>query len=93
MIVGICELELYLYHPNSLKEKRKVIRSIIDRLQHRYNISIAEVGNNDKWQIATIGFATVSNNKKMVDETMNKVIRFIDENTELEIINIHREIS
>lgn len=93
MIVGICEVDLYLYQPNSLKEKRSIVKSIIERSKHKFNISIAEVGDNDKWQLAKIGFATVSNNSRLVGETIDKVIDFISSYTEVEITNIQTEIN
>ncbi len=92
MFVGVCTLELYIFSTNSLKQKRQVIKSIIERLKSRYNISIAEVEDNDKWQKSTIGFSCVSNSKKIVNETINKVIGFIDNDERVEIINIDMEI-
>ncbi len=92
MIIGSCTVEITIYEASSLKGKRHVIKSIIERLKSRFNISIGEVGENDKWQRSIIGFATVSNSKKHVNEVMNKVIHFIDEDDRVEIINIQMEI-
>ena len=92
MFVGVCTLELYIFSTNSLKQKRQVIKSIIERLKSRYNISIAEVEDNDKWQKSTIGFSCVSNSKNIVNDTINKVIGFIDNDERVEIINIDMEM-
>lgn len=92
MIVGSCKLEIIIYESFSLKAKRHVIKSIIERLKSRFNISIAEVGENDKWQKSVIGFAAVSNSKKHADEVINKVINFIDEDERVEITNIDIEL-
>ncbi|MGF0094850.1 DUF503 domain-containing protein [Peptoniphilus sp. SGI.035] len=92
MIIGICTCEIFIYNANSLKSKRSVIKSIIEKSKNRFNISIAEVGENDKWQKSVIGFATVSNDKKIVDETMENIIHFFNSYSEIEIMNIEKEI-
>lgn len=92
MIVGICTCEILIYDSNSLKEKRGIIKSIIDKTKNKFNISISEVAENDKWQKAVIGFSVVSNDTKIVDSTMEKVIRFMSSYSEIEIINIEKEI-
>lgn len=92
MVIGVCTCEIFIYECNSLKEKRAVIKSIINKSKNRFNISIAEVGENDKWQKSIIGFSTISNDIKIVDETIEKVIRFFESYTEIEIIKINREI-
>ena len=60
MIVGICTIEIHLPGAHSLKEKRRVLRSLKDRLRSKHNISIAEVDDQDLWQKAVIGLAAVS---------------------------------
>ena len=85
MIVGVCKIELYIPEANSLKAKRKVIKSLKDRVRKKFNVSIAEVELQNLWQRAILGVATVSNDKKQVDATFSKVISFM-ENTDLAII-------
>ena len=92
MIIGICTCEIFIFNANSLKSKRSVVKSIIEKSKNRFNISIAEVGENDKWQKSIIAFSTISNDQKMVEETIEKVINFFDSYSEIEIINIDREI-
>lgn len=92
MIIGICTCEIYIFNANSLKSKRSVVKSIIEKSKNRFNISIAEVGENDKWQKSIIAFSTISNDQKIVEETIEKVINFFDSYSEIEIINIKREI-
>lgn len=92
MIIGICTCEIFIFNANSLKLKRSVVKSIIEKSKNRFNISIAEVGENDKWQKSIIAFSTISNNQKIVEETIEKVINFFDSYSEIEIININREI-
>ncbi len=78
MVVGICNIQLIMFENHSLKEKRHLTKSIIERIKHRYNVSIAEVGEQDKWQRAEIGIACVSNDKKHVDAVLQKIIGYID---------------
>ncbi len=92
MIIGICTCEIYIFNANSLKSKRSVVKSIIEKSKNRFNISIAEVGENDKWQKSIIAFSTISNDQRIVEETIEKVINFFDSYSEIEIINIKREI-
>ena len=92
MIIGICTCEIYIFNANSLKSKRSVVKSIIEKSKNRFNISIAEVGENDKWQKSIIAFSTISNDQRLVEQTIEKVINFFDSYSEIEIINIKREI-
>lgn len=92
MIVGTCEIELIIYEANSLKEKRHVIKSIIERIKSRYNASVAEVDHNDLWNRAVIGVAVVSNNKRLSEEMISKIIDFIDNDERVEIINHLMEV-
>lgn len=92
MIIGICTCEIFIFNANSLKSKRSVVKSIIEKSKNRFNISIAEVGDSDKWQKSIIAFSTISNEQKVVEETMDKVINFFDSYSEIEIISIKREL-
>lgn len=78
MIVGTAVVELQLPENGSLKGKRQVLRSIKDQIRARFNVSIAEVDRQDAWQRATLGVAVVSNDARLVDETLNKVVNFIE---------------
>ncbi|WP_455258489.1 DUF503 domain-containing protein [Peptoniphilus asaccharolyticus] len=85
-------MKLRIFSPNSLKEKRRIIKSLIQKMQSRFkNVSIAEVGDNDLWQSAIIGMAIVSNDIKYADEVMDKCIDFIDAFGEVEIVEIDVE--
>ncbi|HET8579713.1 MAG TPA: DUF503 domain-containing protein, partial [Nitrospiraceae bacterium] len=61
MVVGLCTLELYIPDGHSLKAKRQVLLSLKDRLRDKFNVSIAEVGDQDLWQKAVLGIACVAN--------------------------------
>ncbi len=93
MIVGTCEIELIIYEANSLKEKRHVIKSIIERIKSRFNASAAEVDYNDLWNRSSIGVAVVSNNKALCESMILKIINFIDNDDRVEIINRYMEVN
>jgi len=80
MHVSVCQIELRLPENQSLKGKRQVIKSIITRLQNRYKVSVAEVDNQNLWQLATLGIACVSNHRRHADETLSNVVKFIVQN-------------
>ena len=92
MIIGSCEVKLKIFEANSLKEKRHVIKSIIGRLKSRFNISIAEVGLNDSWKTTIIGFACVTNDSQHANEIISNVIKFIDRDSRIEIIEYNIEL-
>lgn len=93
MIVGTCEIEMVIYEADSLKEKRHVIKSIIERIKSRFNVSVAEVGYNDLWNRTIIGIAVVSNKKSLCESIIYKIINFIDNDERMEIINHSMEVS
>ena len=80
MHVSVCQIELRLPENHSLKGKRQVIKSITARLQNRYKVSVAEVENQDLWQLATLGVACVSNHRRHTDEVLANVVKFIAQN-------------
>jgi uncharacterized protein YlxP (DUF503 family) len=80
MHVSVCQIELRLPENHSLKGKRQVIKSIITRLQNKFNVSVAEVDNQDLWQLVTLGVACVSNHRRHADETLVNVVKFIVQN-------------
>jgi len=77
MFVGVLRLTLHLPEPGSLKSKRHLLRSAIDRVKARFNVSIAEVEDNDLWQRSVVGVAAVGNDHAFVNETLDKVAGFV----------------
>ena len=77
MFVGVLRLTLHLPAPGSLKSKRHLVRSAIDRVKAKFNVSIAEVGENDLWQRSIIGVTAVGNDHAFVNETLDKVADFV----------------
>lgn len=87
MIVGTCMLKLNIFEADSLKDKRHIIKSIIGRLQSRFNISVAEVDLNDSWQSSIIGIACVTNDTIHANQIISNIIKFIDNDTRVEIVD------
>jgi uncharacterized protein YlxP (DUF503 family) len=92
MIVGVCRLTLMAPESHSLKEKRMVLRSIKDRARQKFNVAIAEVGAQDNWQEAVLGFAVVANEKGFVREMLAKIVNFIDALAIAKIIDEEQDI-
>jgi len=78
MIVGIAVLELHLPHARSLKEKRQVVRSLIDRMHERYRVSVAETAHHDLHQRVEIGIAAVGRSEREIDELLAALRRLVD---------------
>jgi hypothetical protein len=74
MVVGVLEVRLAIFSAQSLKDKRRVTRSLRDRLGHRHNISIAEVDDLDHRQAATFGIAMVANESRFVQSALSKIV-------------------
>ena len=95
MVVGVATVDLYIHGVSSLKEKRGVVRRVVDRVRNQFSISVAEVDNLDLHQRATIGLAVVTNDRRLADSILNKVLDFVEEmhlaeiiGTDLEILNV-----
>jgi len=92
MVIGVCQITLSIDQAFSLKEKRHIVKSIIERLKSRFNASIAEVGLNDKWKNAIIGIACVSNETSHADSIMANIVNFVEKDGRVEIIDYSTEI-
>ena len=78
MIVGVCRLAIHFPASHSLKDKRQALRRLIDRTRQKFNVTIAEVGDNDLWQRAQIGFAAVGNDRRHLESVVGNVRSFVD---------------
>ena len=78
MTVGVCRVTLRLPENGSLKGKRQLVRSVTTRLRNKFNVAVAEVDDNDRWQIATLGVTCVSNDARHAHEMLERVVKFIE---------------
>lgn len=92
MVVGILKLSLYIHNNHSLKEKRKVVKSIVTRVRSRFNVSVAEVGSNDKWQMIELGITAVGNDRRFVNSALDNVLSFLESLYLGEIVDSYIEI-
>ncbi|MEW5900915.1 MAG: DUF503 domain-containing protein [Acidobacteriota bacterium] len=86
MVIGLLSLEIYLPFSHSLKDKRRVLKALRDRVQHKFNAAVAEVDFQDKWQRAKVGIVTLNSQKGMVDQVLQKILRVAEQNLEGEIV-------
>lgn len=91
MKVLLLKITLRASWVHSLKEKRMVVKSIIQRLKNKFNLSVAEVAEQDIHQIIVIGIAAICGSSAQVDSTMENIINFVEGNTDAEIIDIQRD--
>lgn len=93
MILGVGELTIHIPESHSLKEKRRVVRSIIQRVRSRFDVAIAEVDDQQLWQVSTVGIVAVSNSGQHADEVLQRVIVFVDQNLQSGYLtDVHTEI-
>ena len=92
MLVGICQLELFIPESGSLKSKRFVLKSLKTKIRNKFNVSVAEVGGNDKWQRTTLGIAAVSNERKLIDGMFSKIIDLIYMDGRVEVVDTFIDI-
>lgn len=91
MNVGILTIALSVPGSNSLKDKRQVVKSLLDNIRNRFNISAAEVGKLDSHRSAELGFSCVSNDKAVINSVLDKVIDYIESNPLCEIVDSYIE--
>jgi len=93
MHVGVCQVRFRLPENLTLKGKRRVLKSITTQVSHKFNVSIAEVDDNDLWQLAAVGFCCVSNSKQHANQVLSRVVDFITNSRfEVEILDYEIEI-
>jgi uncharacterized protein YlxP (DUF503 family) len=92
MVVGVGVVELMVHTSSSLKAKRQVIKSILGRVRSKFDLSIAEVDDQDKWQRATIAFAVVSNDGSHAHAMLESVADYVESLHLAEVVDMRIEI-
>jgi uncharacterized protein len=92
MIIGVIKIKIHTPWVHSLKEKRMVVKSLSAKVNNKFNVSVAEVEEQDIHQITVLGIAAVTSDASHADSIIDQVINFIESNTEGEIVGIEREI-
>ncbi len=93
VVVGRLLLIIHIPAARSLKDKRRVVKSLISRIQNQHHVAIAEVGDNDKWQVAQIGAAVVSNSADHADRMLAKIVLMVQREPELILTDYETELS
>jgi len=92
MLVGYYQIELFIPDSGSLKSKRFVLKSLKDKIRAKFNVSVAEIEDNELWQRAVLGIALVSNERKFIDQVMNQIFNLVSQEQEVEITDQKLEI-
>ena len=93
MVIGVSQITLHLPDSHSLKDKRQIIKSVVARVRNRFEVAIAEVEEQDRWQIALLGISCVTNSSQHADEILGHVQRYIEETRpDIIISNVESEI-
>lgn len=85
------EVSFTIFDSYSLKDKRSTVKSLVERLSKRYNVSMAEVGNQDMLNVSTVGIACVNSSRQLARQIVEKVLAEMEEQYEIEIFDIHYE--
>ena len=85
------QLVFYIPHSTSLKDKRRIRKSLVDKTRHKFNVSIAEVGTLDMYQTLTIGIAIVSGEYSHGDKVLHEIIRFVENTVDGELVSVEKE--
>lgn len=92
LYVGQCTLDLHVPNCQSLKEKRRVIKSIKEKLKSRYNVSVCEFGDLSLWQRTQLGIVTCGNERTIVDSTIRTVINFLERVHTVTLLDVKQRI-
>ena len=95
MVVGTARISIYIQDSHSLKEKRRLVKSVIAKVRQRFNASIAEVDSNDKWQMIGLGISVVGNDRRFVNSVLDTILAYVDSlylgemiDSDIEILNL-----
>ena len=91
MVVGVLTLNLMISDSQSLKDKRQIVKSLLDGIRHKFNISAAELGALDAWQRSVIGFACISNEQSVANTVLNRVLAVVEGNPRVVVEDVSVE--
>lgn len=92
MTIGVCTMEIHLPGSDSLKGKRRVLKSLTDQVQRRFNVSIAELEANDTWQRSVLGVACLGNERRHVNQVLDRVVRVVEQTPAVRMIHYQVEL-
>jgi hypothetical protein len=92
VVVGTCRADIFISDSNSLKDRRRVVRSILEHLRRNYNISATELEDNRLWRRTVLGVACIANEAKSADQTLSRVVRYLDTHPQIRLLDCQVEI-
>lgn len=95
MHVAVCRITLRLAENHSLKGKRKVVQSVIQRVRQRFNVSIAEVAEPDRWRTAVLGVTCVNSDSVHLEQTVQRVVGLVEDvaRGDAELVDVETEVT
>lgn len=87
MIIGCLVMDIYFPYSHSLKEKRKRLKPLQDRLKSRHNVAVSELEFQDKWQRSRVGIVTLNSSRGVVEKTLNQILRDAEDMIDGEIVS------
>ena len=91
MVVMTSQVQIYLSESRSLKDKRQVVKSLKERIRNRFNVAVAEVEFQDLWQRSTLGLAVISTESDHAHQVLDQVIRFIEQDLRVQVLDHETE--
>ena len=92
MLIGLLTVHIHLQGIDSLKGKRRIVKSLVERLRSRFNASVSEVAAQDNKRLAVVGISAISNDGSHLDEQLDKIVNFIVNGGRFYVGKINREI-
>ena len=92
MVLGTIQLRLHFPMPQSLKEKRSILKSVLTRIRQTFNIGLAEIDGMDLWQYSVIAAVCVGRERREVEKTLDQVREFLDREEELQVVDEQKEL-
>jgi len=92
MIVGIVKLLIFISSSSSLKEKRMVLLSLKNKLKNNFNVSVTEIGDQDKWQKSTLALSTVGTEKASLNSMLSRVINYLENSKQVQLLDYEMEM-
>lgn len=92
MVIGVLEIDIRLFSCNSLKDKRRIVKSLISRIRNNFNVSVAEIGDYDLWQRTYLGIAFLSSDTSYSNRVLDKILEFIQRQREIFVVDCKKEI-
>jgi len=92
VLVGVMKVQMYMQGIASLKDKRHIVKSVIGRLQSRFNVSVSEVEHQDSKTLAVLGIAVVSNDAVFIDQQLDSILAFMRNDGRFYLGQVEREV-